>query len=103
MVMGSYTAVVLGETPPAQLTQVSDEELPEGDVTVDISFSSLNYKDGLAVSGKGKIARTLPMTCGIDFAGVVAESTNPEFAVGDEVVATGWGLSETRPGGYTTR
>ncbi|HTR71590.1 MAG TPA: MDR family oxidoreductase [Mycobacteriales bacterium] len=101
--MGSYRAVVLGESAPAVLTEVSDDDLPEGDVTVDIAYSSLNYKDGLAVSGKGKIARSVPMTCGIDFAGVVAESTNPGFTVGDEVVATGWGLSETRPGGYTTR
>ncbi|MBV9486887.1 MAG: oxidoreductase [Frankiaceae bacterium] len=101
--MSSFTAVVLKEQGPAETVELTDADLPDGDVTVDIAYSSLNYKDGLAVSGKGKIARSLPMTCGIDFAGTVAASDNPDFAVGDEVVATGWGLSETRPGGYTQR
>jgi acrylyl-CoA reductase (NADPH) len=101
--MSSYTAVVLQEPGPAQLVQLTDDDLPGGDVTVDVQFSSLNYKDGLAVSGKGKIARSLPMTCGIDFAGVVASSDSADFAAGDEVIATGWGMSETRPGGYTGR
>jgi acrylyl-CoA reductase (NADPH) len=101
--MSSFKAVVLREQGPAETVDLTDADLPDGDVTVDIRYSSLNYKDGLAVSGKGKIARTLPMTCGIDFAGVVAASDNPDFAVGDEVIATGWGLSETRPGGFTQR
>jgi acrylyl-CoA reductase (NADPH) len=101
--MSSFSAVVLPEPGPATLVQLTDDDLPEGDVTVDIAYSSLNYKDGLAVTGKGKIARTFPMTCGIDFAGVVSASDSSDFAVGDEVVATGWGLSETRPGGYTER
>src|SRR6201999_4235660 len=102
-VMSSYNAVVLKEQGPAQLVQLTDDDLPDGDVTVDVQYSSLNYKDGLAVSGKGKIARSFPMTCGIDFAGVVAASDSPDFSVGDEVIATGWGLSETHPGGYTER
>jgi putative YhdH/YhfP family quinone oxidoreductase len=101
--MSSYPAVVLAEAGPAQIVELSDADLPDGDVTVDVQYSSLNYKDGLAVSGKGKIARSLPMTCGIDFAGVVSASDSADFAVGDEVVATGWGMSETRPGGYTQR
>jgi acrylyl-CoA reductase (NADPH) len=101
--MGSVNAVVLPEGGAAGIVQLTDDDLGEGDVTVGIEYSSLNYKDGLAVSGKGKIARTLPMTCGIDFAGVVLASDSPDFATGDEVVATGWGLSETRPGGYTER
>jgi acrylyl-CoA reductase (NADPH) len=101
--MSSFTAVVLTEQGPAETVELTDADLPEGDVTVDIAYSSLNYKDGLAVSGKGKIARSLPMTCGIDFAGKVSASDNADFAVGDEVVATGWGLSETRPGGYTQK
>jgi acrylyl-CoA reductase (NADPH) len=103
MVMGSFNAVVLPEGGAAEIVQLTDDDLPEGDVTVDIQFSSLNYKDGLAVSGKGKIARSLPMTCGIDFAGVVSASDSADFTVGDEVVATGWGMSETRPGGFTER
>lgn len=101
--MSGYRAVVLQEAGPAQTVELTDADLPDGDVTVDVAFSSLNYKDGLAVSGKGKIARTLPMTCGIDFAGKVAASDNPAYSAGDEVVVTGWGLSETRPGGYTER
>src|SRR3954447_15141421 len=101
--MSAFTAIVATEPGPATLQELTDDDLPAGDVTVDVRYSSLNYKDGLAVSGKGKIARTLPMTCGIDFAGVVVASDSPEFAPGDEVVATGWGMSETRPGGYTGR
>lgn len=101
--MSTYPAIVLTEQGPARLVELSDADLPDGDVTVDVQYSSLNYKDGLAVSGKGRIARTLPMTCGIDLAGVVVESSCPHYEPGDEVVATGWGMSETRPGGYTHR
>lgn len=101
--MSSYPAIVLTEKGPAKAVDLTDADLPDGDVIVDVAFSSLNYKDGLAVSGKGKIARTLPMTCGIDLAGTVSESTNAHFEVGDQVLVTGWGMSETRPGGYTRR
>lgn len=101
--MSSYPAIVLTEKGPAKTVELTDADLPDGDVTVDVTFSSLNYKDGLAVTGKGKIARTLPMTCGIDLAGVVSESSDARFPVGDQVLVTGWGLSETRPGGYTHR
>ncbi len=96
-------AVVLTDTPPASVVELDDADLPDGNVTVDVRWSSLNYKDGLAVTGAGKIARTLPMTCGIDFAGTVVSSDDLHVEVGDEVVVTGWGLSETRPGGFTTR
>jgi acrylyl-CoA reductase (NADPH) len=91
------------EGAPAQFQEITDADLPEGDVVVDVAYSSLNYKDGLAVTGKGKIARNFPMVCGIDLAGTVATSTSPQWAPGDEVVLTGWGLSESHPGGYTTR
>jgi acrylyl-CoA reductase (NADPH) len=63
----------------------------------------LNYKDGLAVTGKGKIIRSFPMVCGIDLAGTVEASDSSSWQVGDEVVVTGWGLSETAPGGYTQK
>lgn len=100
----SYPAVVLTEQgAPASVVQLTDADLPDGDVTIDVQYSSLNYKDGLAVSGKGRIARTVPLTCGIDLAGVVSASTSPHHEPGDEVLVTGWGLSETRPGGYTHR
>jgi acrylyl-CoA reductase (NADPH) len=87
----------------AELTEVSPEELPEGDVTVAVSHSSLNYKDALAVTAAGRIVRSFPMVCGIDLAGVVEASDSPLFAPGDEVIATGWGLGEAHPGGYTQR
>jgi putative YhdH/YhfP family quinone oxidoreductase len=102
----TYPAIVANEVDgrsSGRLEQLSDDDLPDGDVTVDVSFSSLNYKDGLAVTGKGKIARTLPMVCGIDLAGTVSASTATQWKVGDEVICTGWGLSETHPGGYTRR
>jgi acrylyl-CoA reductase (NADPH) len=102
----TYPAIVATEMDnksAARLQQVSDDDLPEGDVTVDVSFSSLNYKDGLAVTGKGRIARSFPMVCGIDLAGTVSASTAPQWQPGEEVICTGWGLSETHPGGYTRR
>ncbi len=85
------------------LTQLTDADFPDGDVTVAVQYSSLNYKDGLAVSGKGRIVRSFPLVCGIDLAGTVEESDSPLWKTGDEVVLTGWGLSETHPGGYTQR
>jgi acrylyl-CoA reductase (NADPH) len=101
--MESFPAIVAPEKGPASLTEVPESSLPEGDVTVDVHWSSLNYKDGLAVTGKGRIARVFPMVCGIDLAGTVRTSESPEWSAGDEIVVTGWGLSETHPGGYTTR
>ncbi len=88
---------------PAQFRQLTDADLPDGAVTVDVSHSSLNYKDGLSVTNKGRIARSFPMVCGADLAGTVSASDDPAWAPGDEVVVTGWGLSETHPGGYTER
>lgn len=96
-------AVVSTGQGPAQLTELDDKDLPDGDVTVDVAYSSLNYKDGLAVTGRGRIVRRPPLVCGIDLAGTVAESASPDWSPGDEVVVTGWGLSETYPGGYTER
>ena len=100
---GTFGAYVLEEQGPAVLRQLSEQDLPDAEVTVDVSHSSLNYKDGLAMTGKGKIARRFPMVCGIDLAGTVAESRSPDWQAGDEVIVTGWGLSETWPGGYTRR
>jgi acrylyl-CoA reductase (NADPH) len=102
----TYPAIVATEVDgksSAALQQLSDDDLPEGDVTVDVTFSSLNYKDGLAVTGKGRIARSFPMVCGIDLAGTISASTAPQWQPGDDVICTGWGLSETHPGGYTRR
>jgi len=99
----SFQAIVAPEPGPAALRECSDADLPEGDITVAVSHSSLNYKDGLVVTGSGRIARSYPMVCGIDLAGVVEASDSPDWRAGDEVLVTGWGLSETHPGGYTQR
>lgn len=102
--MSTFSALVVDDGGgAAQFVDLTDADLPDGDVTVAVQYSSLNYKDGLAVSGKGKIARSLPMTCGIDLAGTVEHSDSPDWEVGDEVIVTGWGLSETHPGGFTQR
>lgn len=77
------------------------DDLPPHEVLVKVAYSSLNYKDGLSLTGKGRIARSFPMTAGADLAGTVVESASPEFAAGDRVVVNGWGLSETSPGGYS--
>ncbi len=102
----THSAIVATETDGASrgaLTQLTDADLPDGDVTVAVAYSSLNYKDGLAVSGRGRIVRSFPMVCGIDLAGTVEESDSPAWRPGDEVILTGWGLSETNPGGFTQR
>jgi len=98
-----FNAYVLDEQGPAVLRQLTDDDLPEDEVTVQVRFSSLNYKDGLALTGKGKIARSFPMICGIDLAGTVVHSHVDQWQPGDEVISTGWGMSETRHGGYAGR
>ena len=85
----------------AGIETVSLDELSEGDVTIKVSFSGINYKDALAGTGKGKIMRSYPMTGGIDVAGTVITSESDRFNAGDEVLVTGAGLSETRDGGYS--
>jgi putative YhdH/YhfP family quinone oxidoreductase len=93
--------IVEGEGKPrAEFRSLSLAELPDYDVLVEVAYSTLNYKDGLAVSGKGRIARRLPMVAGIDLAGTVVESRVPEWKSGDKVVANGFGMSETEWGGY---
>lgn len=83
--------------------QLSEDDLPKHAVTVDVACSSLNYKDGLAVTGRGRIVRKFPMVLGIDLAGTVVASEVPEFKPGDRVLVTGQGLSELDWGGYTAR
>lgn len=87
----------------ASVTQLSEDQLPAGDVVVDVAYSSLNYKDGLAVTGTGRIIRQFPMVPGIDFAGVVSESADPRYQVGDEVILTGWGVGENHWGGMAQK
>lgn len=83
----------------AQLQDIDDSILPDGDVTVRVEWSTLNYKDGLALTGKSPVVRRFPMVPGIDFAGTVAASTNSNWKVGDKVILNGWGVGETHCGG----
>lgn len=87
-----------GKTVPT-LTRLDESQLPAGEVRVAVSYSSLNYKDGLAITGKGKIVRQWPLVPGIDFAGTVLESTDDRYQPGDRVVLTGWGVGEGHWGG----
>ena len=87
----------------ASVQPLDENQLPEGDVTVDIHWSSLNYKDALAITGKGKIIRNFPMIPGIDFAGTVRASEDPRFHAGQEVLLTGWGVGENHWGGLAER
>ena len=83
----------------AELAQVDESSLPEGDVKVKVLYSTLNYKDGLAITGKGPVVRSFPMVPGIDFAGEVLESSSTDFKVGDMVLLNGWGVGEGHWGG----
>ena len=87
----------------AQLAQFDEAELMEGDVTVRVEWSTLNYKDGLALTGKAPVVRRFPMIAGIDFAGTVEQSSHPQWKAGDKVVCTGWGMGETHLGAYAEK
>jgi len=87
----------------ARLQEIDDAVLPEGDVTVDVEWSTLNYKDGLAITGKSPVVRRFPMVPGIDFAGMVSESNNPAWHDGDRVILNGWGVGETHCGGLARK
>ncbi|MFK3660651.1 MDR family oxidoreductase [Scandinavium sp. NPDC088450] len=87
----------------ASVQDIEESQLPQGEVTVDIQWSSLNFKDALAITGKGKIIRNFPMIPGIDFAGVVHHSEDPRFHAGQKVLLTGWGVGENHWGGLAQR
>ncbi|PDW00211.1 MDR family oxidoreductase [Candidatus Chloroploca asiatica] len=100
----SFRALVVEEdagTRRVELRDMQVADLPPGEVLVKVAYSTLNYKDGLAVTGKGKILRVNPMAPGIDFAGTVVESQSPAYKPGDEVVLTGWGVGERHWGGFS--
>ncbi len=102
----SFKALVIDQVDgkiKAGFQKLDTDQLPAGELSVDVSHSTLNYKDGLAVSGKGKIARKYPMVGGIDLAGIVTHSTSADFRSGDPVVVCGGGLSETHWGGYAEK
>jgi acrylyl-CoA reductase (NADPH) len=85
------------------LQTLDDSALPEGDVTVQVDYSTLNYKDGLAITGKSPVVRKFPLTPGIDLSGTVTESQHPLFKVGDQVVLNGWGVGESHSGGLAQK
>jgi acrylyl-CoA reductase (NADPH) len=87
----------------ASIRSLDDDNLPEGDVTVRVEFSTINYKDGLAITGKAPVVRKFPLVAGIDFAGTVQSSSHPAWKAGDKVVLNGWGVGETHSGGLAQR
>lgn len=87
----------------ARLADMSEDQFPEGDVTVRVSYSTLNFKDGLAITGNSPVVRKFPMVPGIDFAGIVEESTHPRYKAGDRVLLNGWGVGESHWGGLAQK
>ena len=104
--MGTFKAIRIDKADKgttAALTQFDEADLMDGDVIIRVEWSTLNYKDGLAVTGKAPVVRRFPMIAGIDFAGTVEQSTHPDWKAGDKVVCTGWGLGETHLGAYAEK
>jgi acrylyl-CoA reductase (NADPH) len=101
-----FSAIMISKGEAGQtvaLADVDEAELPDGDVTVDVEYSTLNYKDALAITGKSPVVRRFPMVPGIDLAGVVTESAHTDWKPGDRVVLNGWGVGETHWGGLAQR
>jgi len=99
-----FQAILVEREPPpyrASLKKLDELQLPAGDVTVRVEYSTLNYKDALAITGKGPVVRQFPLVPGIDFAGTVEESSNPGFKRGDKVLLNGWGVGESHWGGLS--
>lgn len=104
--MGTFKAVRIDKADKGTtvaLTQFDESELMDGDVTVRVEWSTVNYKDGLAVTGKAPVVRRFPMIAGIDFAGTVESSENPNWKPGDKVIGNGWGMGETHLGAYAEK
>ena len=99
--MATFKAIVIEKTgSKAALADFDERNLMEGDVTLRVEWSTLNYKDGLAITGKAPVVRRFPMIPGIDLAGTVETSNHPEWKSGDKVILNGWGLGETHLGAY---
>jgi acrylyl-CoA reductase (NADPH) len=104
--VASFKAVVIEKTESGTkgaLTDFDEANLMDGDVTVRVEYSTLNYKDGLALTGKAPVVRRFPMIAGIDFAGTVESSSHPAWKPGDKVILNGWGLGETHLGAYAQK
>ena len=102
-----FTALVLEDAGEGKVTAgvetLDNDRLPEGDVTVGVEYSTLNYKDGMIVQGVGRLVRDYPHVPGIDFAGTVESSQSPDYKPGDRVLLNGWRVGEIHWGGYATR
>ncbi|MCG7392390.1 oxidoreductase [Microvirga sp. ACRRW] len=104
--MGTFKALVIDKSDAGQsvgFRDFNEADLMDGDVTVRVSHSTLNYKDGLALTGKAPVVRRFPMIPGVDLVGTVEASSNPEFKPGDGVILNGWGLGETHLGAYAEK
>ncbi|MCV6638082.1 MDR family oxidoreductase [Candidatus Albibeggiatoa sp. nov. NOAA] len=101
-----FKAIYLNKTDDGvdvQLTELDESQLPEQNVTVKVEYSTINYKDGLAITNKAPIVRQFPFVPGIDFAGTVEQSDDPNWEVGDKVILNGWGVGESHWGGYAEK
>lgn len=101
-----FSAILISKDENGQkvdIARLDPSALPEGDVTVAVDYSTLNYKDGLAITGKSPVVRRFPMVPGIDLAGTVTDSAHPDWKPGDKVVLNGWGVGETHWGGLAQR
>lgn len=101
-----FSAIVIDKTEAGQtvtLQQLDEAALPEGDVAIDVAYSTLNFKDGLAITGSSPVVRKFPMVPGIDLAGTVTESSHPDWKAGDKVALNGWGVGEGHWGGLAQK
>jgi acrylyl-CoA reductase (NADPH) len=104
--VSTFKAIVIDKGEAGQSVALKDfdeKDLMEGDVTVRSEWSTINYKDGLAITGKAPVVRRFPMIAGIDLAGTVESSTHPDWKAGDQVVCNGWGMGETHLGAYAQK
>jgi acrylyl-CoA reductase (NADPH) len=104
--MATFKAIVIDKADTGQTVRLADfdeKDLMVGDVTVRVEYSTVNYKDGLAITGKAPVVRRFPMIAGVDFAGTVESSTHPKWKAGDQVILNGWGLGETHLGAYAEK
>jgi acrylyl-CoA reductase (NADPH) len=104
--MAIFKAIVIDKTESGQTVALRDfdeKDLMDGDVTVRVEWSTVNYKDGLAITGKAPVVRRFPMIAGVDLAGTVESSTHPQWKPGDKVICNGWGLGETHLGAYAEK
>jgi acrylyl-CoA reductase (NADPH) len=106
LALGTFKAIRIDKAEKGTtvaLTQFDEAELMDGDVTIRVEWSTLNYKDGLAVTGKAPVVRRFPMIAGIDLAGTVEQSSHPQWKAGDKVICNGWGMGETHLGAYAEK